>query len=73
MLDVIFHIGTTSKEAYRVQPGDQVELTLTANELSGTSTSVLPDEAEMPYVGAIKLAGLNITQAQKLLLNSTVK
>lgn len=74
VLDVIFHIGTTSKEAYRIQPGDQVELTfLTANELSGTRL-VLPDGSiEMPYVGAIKLAGLNITQAQKVVVEQYSK
>ena len=69
VLDVIFHIGTTSKEAYRIQSGDQVELTfLTANELSGTRL-VLPDGSiEMPYVGAIKLAGLSITEAQNVVV-----
>ncbi len=74
VLDVIFHIGTTSKEAYRIQSGDQVELTfLTANELSGTRL-VLPDGSiEMPYVGAIKLAGLNITEAQKVVVDKYKK
>src|SRR5690554_125100 len=74
VLDVIFHIGTTSKEAYRIQSGDQVELTfLTANELSGTRL-VLPDGSiEMPYVGAIKLAGLNITEAQKIVVDKYKK
>lgn len=74
VLDVIFHIGTTSKEAYRIQPGDQVELSfLTASELSGTRL-VLPDGSiEMPYVGAIKLAGLDITEAQKTVINKYKK
>lgn len=74
VIDVIFHIGTTSKEAYRIQPGDQVELTfLTANELSGTRL-VLPDGSiEMPYAGAIKLAGLTVLEAQKVVVEKYAK
>lgn len=70
LLDVIFHIGTTSEEAYQIQPGDQVELYfLTANELSGARL-VLPDGTiEMPYVGAIKLAGLTVSEAQKTVVS----
>ncbi len=74
ILDVIFHIGTTSKDAYRIQPGDQVELTfLTANELTGTRL-VLPDGSiEMPYVGAMQIAGLNITEAHKIVVEKYKK
>lgn len=66
VLDVIFHLGTTSREAYKIQPGDQVEVTfLTANELTATHL-VLPDGSiEMPYAGSIKLNGSTISEAQR--------
>lgn len=69
VLDVIFHIGTTSTQAYRIQPGDHVEMSfLTANELSATHL-VLPDgTVEMPYAGSLKLAGLTTEQAQAKLV-----
>lgn len=69
VLDVIFHLGTSSKEAYQIQSGDQVEITfLTANELTATHL-VLPDGSiEMPYVGSINLTGLTINEAQRKII-----
>lgn len=71
VLDVIFHIGTVSSEAYRIQPGDHVEMSfLTANELSATHL-VLPDgTVEMPYVGRISVAGLTTAEVRLLLLKN---
>lgn len=68
VLDVIFHIGTTSQTRYRVQPGDQVDVSfLTAAELGG-SKLVLPDGSiEMPYVGNVKVAGLTPDEARQTL------
>lgn len=68
VLDVIFHIGTTSQQRYLVQPGDQVDVTfLTAPELGG-SKLVLPDGSiDMPYVGNIQVAGLSAEQARQVL------
>lgn len=66
VLDVIFHLTTTSEDAYRIQPGDHVEfLFLTASELSGTRI-VMPDGAvDMPYAGAIQMGGMTVAEAQK--------
>lgn len=68
VLDVIFHIGTTSQQRYRVQPGDQVDVSfLTAPELGG-SKLVLPDGSiDMPYVGNVQVAGLSAEQARQTL------
>ncbi len=64
-LDVIFHIGALSDEAYRIQAGDQVSISfLTAPELSGTHL-VLPDGTiEMPYAGTIHLKGLTLPETR---------
>lgn len=66
VLDVIFHINTTSEAAYRIQSGDHVEfLFMTANELSGTRI-VMPDgTVDMPYAGAIQVGGITVAEAQK--------
>ena len=39
VLDVIFHIGTTSQQRYLVQPGDQVDVTFLTACLLYTSPS----------------------------------
>ncbi len=69
VLDVIFHLDTTSSEAYRIQAGDHVDLTfLTTTELSGSKV-VLPDGTiDVPYVGSLDIAGLTVPQAQSLLV-----
>lgn len=69
VLDVIFHLDTMSKQAYRIQPGDQIDITfLTVSELSG-SRLVMPDGSiELPYVGAINIGGLTTTEAHKILV-----
>jgi len=66
VLDVILHITTAYSDAYRIQAGDQVNLTFfTAGELSGTHL-VLPDgHIDLPYAGRILVAGLTITEAQE--------
>jgi polysaccharide export outer membrane protein len=68
VLDVIFHIGTTSQSRYLIQPGDRVDVSfLTATELGGNKL-VLPDGSiEMPYVGNVKVAGLSAEEARKTL------
>jgi polysaccharide export outer membrane protein len=66
VLDIIFHIDTTTQEAYLIQPGDQVHLKfLTADEFSGAQ-QVMPDGAIMlPHVGAIEVGGLSVIDAQQ--------
>ncbi|UVE48543.1 polysaccharide biosynthesis/export family protein [Pseudomonas chlororaphis] len=68
VLDVIFHIGSTSQTRYRVQPGDQVDVSfLSAAELGGNKL-VLPDGSiEMPYVGNVQVAGLTAEEARRTL------
>ncbi|MDR1854269.1 MAG: polysaccharide biosynthesis/export family protein [Azoarcus sp.] len=66
VLDVIFHLEAASKDAYRIQPGDEVQIDfLTAIELN-TNRQVLPDGTiQMPYVPAIKVGGLTVEEARK--------
>lgn len=68
VLDVIFHFDTSAREAYRIQPGDQVSLRfLTAEEFSG-ALQVMPDGTIMlPYAGIIKVSGLSVVDAQQLI------
>ncbi|MDR1349431.1 MAG: polysaccharide biosynthesis/export family protein [Zoogloeaceae bacterium] len=68
VLDVIFHLDTATKDAYRIQSGDQVDLQfLTADEFSGYR-QVMPDGTIMlPYVGSIKVSGLTVVDAQQLI------
>lgn len=68
VLDVIFHIGTTSKSHYLIQPGDQADVTFqTAPELNGNKL-VLPDGSiDMPYVGNVQVAGLTAEGSRQLL------
>lgn len=65
VLDVIFHLNTTSEGPYRIQRGDHLEIMfLTASELNGTRI-VMPDGVvDMPYVGAIEVAGLSVPDVQ---------
>ena len=66
VLDVIFHIDTTSSQAYRVQPGDQVALNFTAaSQLNGTQ-QVMPDGTiELPGANtSVKVAGLTTDEAR---------
>lgn len=71
VLDVIFYIDHTSPKAYRIQPGDQVEINfLTAPELSGTKL-VMPDGTiELPYTGTLAIAGMTALKAQDKVINS---
>lgn len=66
VLDVIFHLNTSSDGPYRIQRGDHLEMMfLTASELNGTRI-VMPDGVvDMPYVGAIEVAGLSVADAQR--------
>ncbi|MDR0673539.1 MAG: polysaccharide biosynthesis/export family protein [Zoogloeaceae bacterium] len=68
VLDVIFHLDTSTREAYRIQPGDQVSLKfLTAEEFSG-AMQVMPDGTIMlPYAGIINVGGLSALDAQQLI------
>ncbi|MDR3159433.1 MAG: polysaccharide biosynthesis/export family protein [Zoogloeaceae bacterium] len=68
VLDVIFHLDTATRDAYRIQPGDQVDLWfLTAEEFSG-SRMVMPDGTLMlPYVGSVRVGGMTVVDAQQLI------
>lgn len=68
VLEVMFHLGTTSQSRYLIQPGDQVSISfLTAKELGGNQL-VLPDGSiEMPYIGHVKVAGKSAEEARKSL------
>ncbi|MFD1692087.1 polysaccharide biosynthesis/export family protein [Azotobacter chroococcum] len=65
VLDVIFHIEMDSPNAYRIQPGDQLEIQFaTAKGLTGIKT-VMPDgTVNLEYVGSLKVAGLTVEEAQ---------
>ena len=67
-LEVIFHIGTTSKTSYLVQPGDSVDVSFqSAPELNGNKL-VLPDGSiDMPYIGNVNVAGLSAEQSRQVL------
>ena len=67
VLDVIFHVSTSSSGAYRIQPGDQVALNFTAaSQLNGTQR-VLPDGTiELPGANtSVKIAGLTAVEARQ--------
>lgn len=66
VLDVIFHLGTTSDQPYTLEPGDQLDVTFyTATQLSGARL-VMPDGTiDLPYVKPVQVAGLSVAQAQK--------
>lgn len=68
VLDVIFRLDTTSSGPYAIQPGDQLELNFySASQLSGTRL-VMPDgTVDLPYVAPLKVAGLSVAQAQRLI------
>lgn len=69
VLDVIFHIEMDSPNAYRIQPGDQLEIQFaTAKGLTGIKT-VMPDgTVNLEYVGSLKVAGLTVEDAQALMV-----
>lgn len=69
VLDVIFHIEMDSPSAYRIQPGDQLEIQFaTAKGLTGIKT-VMPDgTVNLEYVGSLKVAGLTVEEAQALMV-----
>ncbi|ACO76791.1 Polysaccharide export protein [Azotobacter vinelandii CA] len=68
VLDVIFHIEMDSPNAYRIQPGDQLEILFaTAKGLTGIKT-VMPDgTVNLEYVGSLQVAGLTVDEAQALM------
>ncbi|MDH2432980.1 polysaccharide biosynthesis/export family protein [Pokkaliibacter sp. MBI-7] len=65
VFDVIYHFSNESAQAYRIEAGDQVELSfLTAPNLSG-SRLVMPDGTiPLPYVGSLLVAGLTVEKAK---------
>ncbi|GAB3461702.1 polysaccharide biosynthesis/export family protein [Azotobacter salinestris] len=71
VLDVIFHIEMDSPDAYRIQPGDQLEVHFaTAKGMTGIKT-VMPDgTVNLEYVGSLKVAGLTVEEAQALMVES---
>lgn len=74
VLDVIYHLGATSEGRYRLQPGDEVEVTfMTAPELSGPRL-IMPDGTlDMPYVGNVEVADLTAEAAQARLVERYAK
>ncbi|PPC77699.1 polysaccharide biosynthesis protein [Pokkaliibacter plantistimulans] len=66
VLEVIYHLNTESREAYRIEAGDQIDLNfLTAPNLSG-SKLVMPDGTiPLPYVGSLLVAGLTVEKAKE--------
>jgi len=70
VLDVIFHIELDSPIAYRIQPGDQLEIQfITAKGLTGIRT-VMPDGTiNLEYIGSLKVAGLTVEEAQALIVD----
>ncbi|HHV41495.1 MAG TPA: polysaccharide biosynthesis protein [Clostridiaceae bacterium] len=66
ILEIILHVSSFSNSVYKIQAGDQIDLSfLTASELT-SSRLVMPDGSiEMPYVGRINIAGLTTEEAHK--------
>lgn len=69
VLDVIFHIEMDSPSAYRIQPGDQLEIQFaTAKGLTGIKT-VMPDgTVNLEYIGSLRVAGLTVEETQALMV-----
>lgn len=63
VLDVIFHVDATTSREYRVQTGDEIDLSfVTAPELNGKQI-VLPDGSiQLPQAGSLSVAGLSLLE-----------
>lgn len=65
VLDVIFHIDMASSEAYRIQPGDELDFRFqTAPDFNGRQT-VLPDgSVVLPEAGSVSVAGRTLVEVR---------
>lgn len=67
VLDVIFHIGTTSQQRYLVQPGDQVDVSFLTPRAGRQQAGAARRQHRHALRGNVQVAGLSAEQARQTL------